>query len=30
MSTFIGQLVGFAVIVYIVWRYVLPPLRRMM
>lgn len=30
MSTFIGQLVGFAVIVFIVWRYVVPPLRRMM
>jgi ATP synthase F0 subunit b len=30
MSTFIGQLVGFAVIVYIVWRYVIPPVRRMM
>jgi F-type H+-transporting ATPase subunit delta len=30
MSTFIGQLVGFAVIVYIAWRYVVPPVRRMM
>jgi ATP synthase F0 subunit b/ATP synthase F1 delta subunit len=30
MATFIGQLVGFAVIVYIVWRYVVPPVRRMM
>ena len=30
MSTFIGQLVGFAVIVFIIWRYVIPPLRRMM
>jgi F-type H+-transporting ATPase subunit b/F-type H+-transporting ATPase subunit delta len=30
MSTFIGQLVGFAVIVFIVWRYVIPPVRRMM
>jgi ATP synthase F0 subunit b len=30
MSTFIGQLVGFAVIVYIAWRYVIPPVRRMM
>ena len=30
MSTFIGQLVGFAVIVWIVWRYVVPPVRRMM
>lgn len=30
MSTFIGQLIGFAVIVFIVWRYVVPPVRRMM
>ncbi|MGH3561479.1 MAG: F0F1 ATP synthase subunit B/delta, partial [Mycobacterium sp.] len=30
MSTFIGQLVGFAVIVWLVWRYVVPPLRRLM
>jgi ATP synthase F0 subunit b len=30
MSTFIGQLVGFAVIVFIIWRYVVPPVRRMM
>ena len=30
MSTFIGQLIGFAVIVYIVWRYVVPPVRKMM
>src|ERR1700752_532270 len=30
MLTFIGQLVGFAVIVFIVWRYVVPPVRRMM
>jgi F-type H+-transporting ATPase subunit delta len=30
MSTFFGQLVGFAVIVYIVWRYVVPPVRKMM
>jgi ATP synthase F0 subunit b len=30
MSTFIGQLIGFAVIVFVVWRYVVPPLRRMM
>ena len=30
MSTFIGQLVGFALIVYLVWRYVIPPMRRMM
>jgi ATP synthase F0 subunit b/ATP synthase F1 delta subunit len=30
MSTFIGQLIGFAVIVYILWRYVVPPVRTMM
>lgn len=30
MSTFIGQLVGFAVIVWIVWRFVVPPVRRLM
>ena len=30
MSTFIGQLIGFAVIVWVIWRYVLPPVRRMM
>jgi ATP synthase F0 subunit b/ATP synthase F1 delta subunit len=30
MSTFIGQLVGFAVIVWLVWRYVVPPVRRLM
>jgi ATP synthase F0 subunit b len=30
MSTFIGQLVGFAVIVFILWRYVVPLVRRMM
>jgi F-type H+-transporting ATPase subunit delta len=30
MSTFIGQLVGFVVIVLLVWRYVVPPVRRMM
>jgi F-type H+-transporting ATPase subunit delta len=30
MSTFIGQLVGFAVIVWLVWRYVAPPVRKMM
>jgi F-type H+-transporting ATPase subunit delta len=30
MSTFIGQLVGFVVIVWLVWRYVLPPVRRLM
>jgi F-type H+-transporting ATPase subunit b/F-type H+-transporting ATPase subunit delta len=30
MSTFIGQLVGFAVIVWAVWRYVVPPVRKLM
>jgi ATP synthase F0 subunit b/ATP synthase F1 delta subunit len=30
MSTFIGQLVGFAVIAWLLWRYVVPPLRRLM
>ncbi|MGB7871977.1 MAG: F0F1 ATP synthase subunit B/delta, partial [Mycobacterium sp.] len=30
MSTFIGQLIGFAVIVWMVWRYVVPPVRKMM
>jgi F-type H+-transporting ATPase subunit delta len=30
MSTFIGQLVGFAAIVLLIWRYVVPPVRRMM
>ncbi|MBV8179253.1 MAG: F0F1 ATP synthase subunit B/delta [Mycobacterium sp.] len=30
MSTFIGQFVGFAVIVWLVWRYVVPPVRKMM
>ena len=30
MSTFIGQLVGFAVIVWMVWRWVVPPVRKMM
>jgi F-type H+-transporting ATPase subunit delta len=30
MSTFIGQLVGFAVIVWIMMRYVAPPVRRLM
>jgi ATP synthase F0 subunit b/ATP synthase F1 delta subunit len=29
-STFIGQLVGFAAIVLLVWRYVVPPVRRLM
>ena len=30
MSTFIGQLVGFAVIIFLLWRYVVPPVRTMM
>lgn len=30
MSTFIGQLVGFAVIAFLVWRYVVPPVRKLM
>jgi F-type H+-transporting ATPase subunit delta len=30
VSTFIGQLIGFAVIVFIVWKYVVPPVRGMM
>ncbi|HEX2286293.1 MAG TPA: F0F1 ATP synthase subunit B/delta [Mycobacterium sp.] len=30
MSTFIGQLIGFAVIVFVVWRWVVPLVRRMM
>jgi F-type H+-transporting ATPase subunit delta len=30
MSTFIGQLIGFAVIAFIIWRYVVPPVRTMM
>ena len=30
MSTFIGQLVGFAVLVWIIMRYVAPPVRRLM
>jgi ATP synthase F0 subunit b/ATP synthase F1 delta subunit len=30
MSTFFGQLFGFAVIVFMVWRYVVPPVRRLM
>jgi ATP synthase F1 delta subunit/ATP synthase F0 subunit b len=30
MSTFIGQLVGFGVIVWLIWRYVVPPLRKLM
>jgi F-type H+-transporting ATPase subunit delta len=30
MSTFIGQLAGFLVIVWLVWRFVVPPVRRLM
>jgi ATP synthase F0 subunit b/ATP synthase F1 delta subunit len=30
MSTFIGQLIGFAVIVFLVWKYVVPPVRNLM
>lgn len=30
MSTFIGQLVGFAVIVFIITKYVVPPVRKLM
>jgi F-type H+-transporting ATPase subunit delta len=30
MSTFIGQLIGFLVIVWIIWRYAVPPVRRLM
>jgi F-type H+-transporting ATPase subunit delta len=30
MSTFFGQLFGFAIIVAIVWRYAVPPVRRLM
>jgi ATP synthase F0 subunit b len=30
MSTFIGQLIGFLVIIWLVWRYVVPPLKTMM
>ncbi len=30
MSTFFGQLAGFAAIVFLVWRYVVPPVRKMM
>jgi ATP synthase F0 subunit b/ATP synthase F1 delta subunit len=30
MSTFIGQLVGFAVIIWLIWRYVVPPVRKLM
>jgi ATP synthase F0 subunit b/ATP synthase F1 delta subunit len=30
MATFIGQLVGFAVIVFFAWRYAVPPVRKLM
>jgi len=30
MLTFIGQLIGFAAIVFLVWRYVVPPVRKLM
>jgi ATP synthase F1 delta subunit len=30
MSTFIGQLVGFEVIAFIIWKYVVPPIRTLM
>lgn len=30
MSTFIGQLIGFLVIIWLVWRYVVPPVKTMM
>src|SRR5271155_1269525 len=30
MSTFIGQLIGFAVIVWMIVRFVVPPVRKMM
>jgi ATP synthase F0 subunit b/ATP synthase F1 delta subunit len=30
MSTFIGQFIGFAVIVWLVWRFVVPPVRTLM
>jgi ATP synthase F0 subunit b/ATP synthase F1 delta subunit len=30
MSTFIGQLIGFAVIAWIIWKYVVPPIRTLM
>jgi ATP synthase F0 subunit b len=30
MSTFLGQLVGFAVIILLVWRYAVPPVRKLM
>jgi F-type H+-transporting ATPase subunit delta len=30
MSTFIGQLIGFAVIIWLLWKYVVPPVRKAM
>lgn len=30
MSTFIGQLIGFAVILFVLWRYVVPPVKNLM
>jgi ATP synthase F0 subunit b/ATP synthase F1 delta subunit len=30
MSTFLGQLFGFALIVFLIWKYVVPPIRTMM
>jgi F-type H+-transporting ATPase subunit delta len=30
VATFIGQLIGFAVIAFVVWRYAVPPIRRLM
>ena len=30
MSTFIGQLIGFAVIVWLLWRFVVPPIKKLM
>ncbi|GFG51414.1 F0F1 ATP synthase subunit B/delta [Mycolicibacterium agri] len=30
MSTFIGQLIGFAIIVFLLWKFVVPPVRNLM
>ena len=30
MATFIGQLIGFAAIVWLIWKYVVPPVRKLM
>lgn len=30
MGAFIGELIAFAVVIFILWRYVVPPVRRMM